>query len=103
MATNKTETLEYKVVKIEKDFEIRYYPMSTMAMISSSAKTNKDLRSPGFRILAGCIFGGNNEKKQIAMASPVHMDISDTSSTMSFVMPAKYAKEKLPIPNDSNV
>jgi hypothetical protein len=26
MATNKTETQEYKVNKIEKDFEIRYYP-----------------------------------------------------------------------------
>jgi hypothetical protein len=103
MATNKTETQKYNVVTVEEDFEIRHYPSATMAMISSSARTYQELRSPGFRKLAGYIFGGNNEKKQIAMTSPVHMDISDSGSTMGFVMPAKFTKENLPIPTDPGV
>jgi len=33
----------------------------------------------------------------------VQMDINDTSSTMSFVMPSGYTKENLPKPNNPNV
>lgn len=103
MALTKTETQTYKVIKVEKEFEIRYYPPATMAMITSSAKTYKELGSSGFTKLAGYIFGGNRDKKQIAMTSPVHMDIGDSVSSMSFVMPAKYNKDNLPLPNDSDV
>lgn len=103
MATGKTETQLYKVIQVEKDFEIRYYPSTTMAVITSSAKTYKELGSSGFNKLAGYIFGGNNEKKQIAMTSPVHMDISDSLSSMSFVMPANYDKDNLPLPDNAAV
>ena len=103
MATGKSEIQLYKVIKVEKDFEIRFYPSTTMAVITSSAKTYKELGSSGFTKLAGYIFGGNNEKKQIAMTSPVHMDIADSSSSMSFVMPANYNKDNLPIPNNAEV
>jgi len=37
------------------------------------------------------------------MTVPVHMDVNDTLSTMSFVMPSAYNKENLPKPNDANV
>lgn len=103
MATTKSETQAYNVIKAEKEFEIRYYPSVTMAMITSSAKTYKELGSSGFTKLAGYIFGGNKDKKQIAMTSPVHMDINDTNSTMSFVMPSNYTKDNLPLPNNSDV
>jgi hypothetical protein len=103
MATEKTETQPYKVIKIEKDFEVRYYPATTMAMISSSARNYKELSNSGFKKLAGYIFGGNKEKKQIAMTSPVHMDIEDGGSSMGFVMPANYNKDNLPLPNNSDV
>jgi len=103
MASEKSETQPYKVVQIEKDFEIRFYPSTTMATITSSAKTYKELGSSGFSKLAGYIFGGNKEKKQIAMTSPVHMNINDSVSTMSFVMPTEYHKDNLPIPNNSEV
>ena len=103
MATNKSETQTYKVIKVEKEFEIRFYPSVTMAMIKSSATTYKELGSSGFTKLAGYIFGGNKDKKQIAMTSPVHMDIGDSVSSMSFVMPSNYTKDNLPLPNDSNV
>ena len=103
MSTNKSETQAYKVIKVENEFEIRFYPSATMAMISSSSKTYKELGSSGFTKLAGYIFGGNKEKKQIAMTSPVHMDIGDSVSSMSFVMPLNYNKDNLPLPNDSDV
>lgn len=103
METKKSETQPYKVVRKEKEFEIRFYPSATMAMITSSAKTYKELGSSGFSKLAGYIFGGNKEHLNIAMTSPVHMEISDSNASMSFVMPANYNKDNLPIPNNSEV
>lgn len=99
----KSETQTYKIIKAEEEFEIRYYPSVTMAMITSSAKTYRELGSSGFTKLAGYIFGGNKDKKQIAMTSPVHMDIGDSASSMSFVMPSNYNKDNLPLPNNSDV
>jgi hypothetical protein len=103
MSTNKTETQAYKVIQKEKEFEIRYYPATVMAKISSNSKSYKDLGSSGFRKLAQYIFGGNSEQKQIAMTSPVHMDIGDSVSTMAFVMPSEYKKEDLPKPSSNDV
>jgi len=103
MSINKTETQAYNVIKMEEEFEIRYYPAATMAMISSSSTSYRDLGSSGFSKLAKYIFGGNSEKKQIAMTSPVHMDIGDSNSTMAFVLPSAYNQNNLPKPNDSNI
>jgi len=99
----KTETQVYQLIKSEKDFEIRRYPPATMATISMQANSYKELSSAGFRKLAGYIFGGNQAKKNIAMTSPVHLDINDSLSTMSFVMPAIYNKDNLSPPNDSSI
>jgi hypothetical protein len=103
MSIAKSETQTYRVVHTEKDFEIRFYPAVTMATITSPAKTYKELGNPGFRKLAGYIFGGNNKKQKIAMTSPVHMNINDSVSSMSFVMPAEFHKDNLPTPNDGGV
>jgi len=103
MGANKTETQIYRVIKTEKDFEIRFYPSATLATVTSSAKSYKELANPGFRKLANFIFGGNQSNKSISMTTPVHMDINDTSSSMSFVMPSAYTKVNLPEPNDPNV
>ncbi len=103
MSTQKTENQSYKVLYKEQDYEIRYYPAVTMATISSSAKSYKELSSSGFKKLASYIFGGNHEKKQISMTSPVHMDINDSNSTMGFVMPTSFSKDQLPLPNDPSI
>ena len=103
MSIHKTETQAYKVIRVEENFEIRYYPVAMMAMISSTSKSYRDLGSSGFGKLARYIFGGNDEKKQIAMTSPVHMDINDTTSTMAFVLPSGYNQDNLPKPNDSSI
>ena len=99
----KTETQPYRIIKTEKDFEIRLYPSATIATVSMDAKTYKELSSAGFRKLASFIFGGNNTNKNIAMTTPVHMDINESQSSMSFVMPAGYTKDNLPKPNDSSI
>ena len=99
----KTETQSYQVIKTEKDFEIRKYPSATMATVSMDAKSYKELSSTGFRKLASFIFGANKDQKNIAMTSPVHMDINDSESSMSFVMPSEYNRENLPTPDNSEI
>ncbi len=101
--TRKTESQAYNLIKKEKGFEIRYYPSVKLAQIVSSAHSYRELSSSGFRKLAGYIFGGNEDNTKIAMTSPVHMDINDSVSTMSFVLPAEYQNKSLPQPNDASV
>ncbi len=103
MSVTKTETQPYTVIKDEGIFQVRYYPPATFAQITSKATTYKELGSSGFRQLAGYIFGGNKENKQIAMTSPVHMDIEKEGSTMAFVLPKEYSETNLPKPNNSNI
>lgn len=103
MSTRTTETQSYDVIQIEEKFEIRYYPSATMASISSNLKSYRELGSSGFGKLAKYIFGGNTENKQIAMTSPVHMDIGDSVSTMAFVMPSDFKKDDLPKPNNADI
>jgi len=103
VSTKGTELQPYQRVQLEKQFEIRYYPEATMATISSQARSYKELGNSGFRKLAGYIFGGNDQKQQISMTAPVHMEMTDSVSSMSFVMPSKYNKEMLPRPNNAEV
>lgn len=103
MSSNKTEEQKYTLILKDKDFEIRFYPSATIATISSDAKTYKDLSGTGFRKLAGYIFGGNETNTNIAMTSPVHMNINDSASSMSFVIPSAYTAENLPKPDNSEV
>ena len=103
MPANKTEEQKHSVIRKFKDFEIRFYPSATIATINSNAKTYKELSGPGFQKLAGYIFGGNESNTKISMTTPVAMDINDSVSSMSFVMPSVYKKENLPKPNDPDV
>lgn len=103
MSADKTETQTYKVMLTKENFEIRFYPAATLATITSSAKSYKELGSSGFRKLAGYIFGGNEGGHKISMTTPVRMNINDSISTMSFVMPSAYNLKNLPKPNDKQV
>jgi len=101
MAFAVTEKQKYKVVQTEKEFEIRFYPSAVLATVYSDARNYKELATPGFRKLAGYIFGGNESETKISMTSPVHMDMK--SASMSFVMPSSYSEENLPKPDDPGV
>ena len=97
------EKQKYRLVRSEKEYEIRHYPPAMLATVYSSAKSYRQMSTPGFRTLAGFIFGGNESSTKIAMTAPVHMDINDRTSAMSFVMPSKYDEQSLPRPSDSRV
>jgi len=101
MAFAVTEKQKYKVVFSEKEFEIRFYPSAILATVYSDARNYKELATPGFRKLAGYIFGGNEADTKISMTSPVHMDMKNAS--MSFVMPSSFSEENLPKPDDPGV
>lgn len=97
------EKQKYRVVKKEKGFEIRFYPPAVLATIKSSAKSYQALGNSGFRKIAGYIFGNNETSVKIPMTAPVHMDINNNGSSMSFVMPSKYTLDKLPRPADARI
>ena len=97
------EKQKYRVVKKDKDFEIRFYPPAIFATTKSVAKSYRELGNSGFRKIAGYIFGNNETSAKIAMTAPVHMDINEKGSSMSFVMPSEYTLDKLPRPTDARV
>jgi len=101
-ANKSTERQKYTVEKEEDGFEIRYYPKAIMATVTSNSGENLN-RNNNFRRLAGYIFGGNNNNKQIAMTAPVYMETENGTSKMSFVLPAQYSMNELPKPKDADI
>jgi hypothetical protein len=103
VSTNRTERQGYRLIHRDRDLEIRLYPEAVMATVLSPDGTYKGSANRNFGRLAGYIFGGNKRADRISMTSPVHMELSATGSSMSFVMPSKYGLDDLPPPNDSGV
>lgn len=99
-----TEQRAYRVVRKERDFEIRFYPPSSLASVQVSGGYAA-MRGEGFNELAGYIFGGNSEGRKIAMTAPVIMDIQpdEPSGTMSFVMPSSFDMDGRPAPRSSRI
>lgn len=102
MVQTKTETQEYKTLFSQGKFEIRFYPPANYATIKMSGKYHQN-RKAGFQMLAGYIFGGNNENKKLAMTSPVHMMNEENGSSMSFVMPRSASFDELPKPKNDDI
>lgn len=101
-STTKTETISYKVLKEYNGFEIRLYPDVNFSVVTMPKKSYKEVSGSGFRVLAGYIFGGNEDKKSIAMTTPVSMEMGDTMR-MKFMIPEAYEIKDLPKPNDSTI
>jgi hypothetical protein len=98
----KTETYPYRVLKKYPDFEIRSYEARLFSAVKLSSGSYKAASNRGFSILAGYIFGGNEQKEKIAMTTPVAMSLED-SMTMMFMVPKKYTQETLPQPDRSEI
>lgn len=100
---SETETISYKSIAKFDRFEIRLYPELTVATtrLNDAAGYGEKSRT-GFRRIASYIFGGNNQNTQIAMTSPVQMDMSENSA-MSFFMPADMRIDDLPQPDNTDV
>lgn len=96
------EKHKYKVVKKYADFELRDYEAALFSSVVLDASTYENTANKGFRILAGYIFGGNENGEKIAMTSPVTMELGDQTK-MSFMVPSNYNEENLPTPNNEKI
>ena len=100
-----TEEPEYEVLRKTDAYEIRKYAPYIVAEVDVEG----DAGSAGgkaFRILAGYIFGDNQDDERMNMTAPVESQqaASDTDlHTYAFVMESKYTMETLPRPNDSRI
>ena len=100
--TTQAIAIEEPVYRVEKaweaeQIEIRAYAPRVMAVTGMDEDTEG-----GFRVLAGYIFGGNAEEEKIAMTAPVQQSMAGEKE-MAFMMPAEYALEDLPEPEDQRV
>ena len=103
MSTKGTPQQPYTVLASIGDVEIRHYPEALSASVVRSGGAYREVANTGFRSLAGYIFGGNAEGRQIAMTAPVHMEMGADSSRMRFIMPEGLTMDSLPTPNDPGV
>ena len=112
-----TEEAPYTVVKTDDIFELREYAPQVLAEIV----VDGDLEGAGnkaFRPLFRYISGDNKSRGKIAMTAPVSQEQTGEKITMtapvsqqsvqgkwavSFMMPASYTLETLPIPDDPNI
>ena len=110
------EVPAYKILKTEKDIEIRQYPPLIIAEVNTAGSRQTSI-SDGFRILADFIFGNNQGKKQlsmhgpvtqqqgikIAMTAPVQQEKTDKEWSISFIMPSKFSINTVPNPINERV
>jgi hypothetical protein len=115
--TMAAEEPKHRVVKQEKDFEIRRYESYIVAETTVEGLDHDEASNEGFRRLAGYIFGGNTVRKKIEMTAPVtteanqkiEMTVPVTSERkgrsfrVTFMMPSEFTMETLPVPNDARV
>ena len=96
------ETYAFTIIDSYETIEIRQYEASLFTSVQMPSNKYRKTSSKGFSILAGYIFGGNDKEEKIAMTSPVAMSLKD-STTMLFLVPKKYTRDNLPVPNDSSI
>lgn len=99
---NGIENYPFTVTKTYRDFEVRNYEASLFTSVKLSTEDYEEASSSGFSILAGYIFGGNENGEKIAMTSPVAMSLGD-SMTVMFMVPKKIKKENLPKPDQPKI
>ena len=96
------ETYAFTIIDSYETIEIRQYEASLFTSVQIPSNNYRKTSSKGFSVLAGYIFGGNDKEEKIAMTSPVTMSLKD-STTMLFLVPKKYTRDNLPVPNDSSI
>jgi len=89
-----TETQNYELVKVIDNFEIRFYPSTLKAKVTSDRNFSKLFRY---------ISGNNDNNEKIAMTSPVYMTSNGDENTMEFVLPSKYSIDNALQPIDKDI
>jgi hypothetical protein len=96
------ETYPYQVEQEFDQFEIRQYEATLFTSVKVPSSDYKKSSGQGFSILAGYIFGKNEQKEKIAMTAPVAMSLGD-SMTMMFMVPKERKKVNLPKPDAEQI
>lgn len=111
------EEPSYTVLEKKAGYEIRLYEPYIIATTEVNGTYSQALNQ-GFRQIADYIFGNNTSQTKIAMTAPALESQSEkiamtvpvttsldesTSRSVSFVLPAKYTLDTLPIPNSDKV
>ncbi len=115
--TMATEEAKYTVVKKDDSFEIRDYAPHVLAEIIVEGEL-ENAGSKAFNSLFRYISGDNHTRNKVAMTAPVSQQPAsqkinmtapvgqqriDNKWAVSFMMPASYTLETLPVPDNSNV
>lgn len=110
------ETPQYTVLSSADGYEVRSYDPMIIATTTVPGNLEASGKA-GFLRLAAYIFGGNTIHQQIAMTSPVSIEQASNNRTkgdsvlsesetngkeyrVSFIMPANYTMDMLPLPTD---
>jgi len=124
MAVPDLETVPFKILRREEDYEIRKVQSYYVAEATMPGNTGFDFygSSQAFNVLAAYLFGKNKKREEMEMTTPVFVQKTQTDGEkmdmttpvvtkqerdqgkwkMSFVLPSKYG-EDLPLPDDSSV
>jgi effector-binding domain-containing protein len=122
IVTGTTETMaieeaEYTIVKKDDNFEIRDYTPHIVAQ-TLVVGSLEEAGSKAFKRLFGYISGENRSRKKIEMTAPVSQQANPEIIKMtapvgqqrvgdkwavSFMMPASYSRETLPVPENPRV
>lgn len=97
-----TEEAPYTVEKESGGVEIRNYEAHILAETMVDG-TLEDAGNKAFRRLFNYISGVNHSRSSIAMTAPVSQQSAAGKWAVSFMMPASYTIETLPIPDDSSI
>jgi hypothetical protein len=111
------EQPRYELLVEDREYEIRAYAPYLVATVVTPG-SRREGSNASFRILAGYIFGKNQkqermsmtapvvmkpESEAIEMTAPVLMTPEEQGWSMSFVLPARYTRETLPLPVDPRI
>ena len=77
------ENQNFTVISKIDNVEIREYSPTIYASVT--IENEKKDQNSSFRILAGYIFGGNEENQKISMTAPVHMQENNIDGRKSLV------------------
>lgn len=96
------EEPEYEILAEAADYEIRRYAPYIVAEVDVGGQSAD---REGFRVLAGYIFGDNDDSEKMQMTAPVESLAPEDTGQMTyrFVMESKYTLDSLPEPNNDRI
>jgi SOUL heme-binding protein len=97
------EEPEYKVLRKDREFEIRHYERQLWAKITIQSFSYEEFKNEAFTRLATYIFDGKDHEP-IAMTAPVLLEqVGAQAWSMSFILPEQYSLCTAPKPKDGQI